>query len=81
MKPFSSFTKTVLGSTLLLLVGTPWIGSKRPFWLGTERDSRVVAALDRCAPEFRNAQGRCIQTSRSALRHRSIFGGSYGSGK
>jgi hypothetical protein len=81
MKPFSSFTKLLLGGTLTLLAATPLIGSARPFWLGTERDARVIATLNSCAPEFRNAQGACIRTNRSVMRSRSIFGGSYGSGK
>jgi hypothetical protein len=77
----SFFSRMFLLAALALLVLFPIAANRYGWGVGSERDARIIAAAQKCAPEFRDAQGRCLATSRSVHLRRSVFGGSYGHGK
>lgn len=77
----SLFSRVFLIMTLALFVLYPVAANRFGWGIGSERDANIIAAANTCAPEFRDAQGRCIASSRSVRSRRSVFGGSHGHGK
>ena len=77
----SYFSRLLLLGTLGCFVLSPVVATRYGWGLSNERDASIIAAASQCAPEFRDAGGKCLTTSRSIHSRRSVFGGSYGHGK
>jgi hypothetical protein len=73
--PVKNWFYVVGGLTVTSLVVIPLMANRQGWFIGTERDSRIIEASQDCPPVQRNSSGKCVTTSRSVRSRRSFFDG------